>query len=163
MNKLGKWIIQFILKTYLVYIGIVIGGIWTGNKYLFNILLVYTIIVILVSLLGDKIMQVQMSKDKKEALKSQAFDVMSHYSSFIFKTIDWSSRMFDLLFPVYTFFFSMGLFCGGIYLFITGYHTIGGLLFISSNIFIIQNNIWRCVKNGTKPVQDDKGVKRAKA
>lgn len=150
--KALKWAKHFIGKIWLVFIGIVIGGALTNNKYIWLTLIIYTVIMLVFNLIADRILKIKNAADKKMEAINQGKQAVNDYIDYVTKALNWTYSGFDRWFPAYTFLISFSVFCLSIYLLIKQQWLLGLTAFIGSNIFIVQNNIWRVIKNGVKPV-----------
>ena len=127
-------------------LGLAVGCGVSKNKYFWIILISYAIFMFIFTIIASKLTKVKAAADKKLAARNATVESINEgikYTEFGFVSI-WG--LFDKFYPVYVMLIGVSsLIASMVFLYYKSW-IIAILLFILANFFIIQNQIWRKVK-----------------
>jgi len=128
-----------IAQTLPFILGVLLGAGITRNKYFFYIMMGY-VILLFISVIFQKANAKYKAGDK---IKTQGINLVNWYIDKCETGIKKSEDMFDKLFKHYTFYITLASLIILVYLGYKRQWLYFVLLFFGSHIFIIQNQIWR--------------------
>ena len=127
-------------------IGVLVGGGFSRNKYIWLILVVYVILMFALRLFAGKATDIKKAADKKIALRNAGMEAVNGAADYISEGHSFGGKLFDKLFPM------LSIFIGILMVALCSYFIIKQAWFFASiTIFalfnyIVLTNIWRKVK-----------------
>lgn len=138
---------KFIIGSLPFVIGLLIGGGFTKNKYIWWVLIVFMIVRLFFGMFAGSAKEIRDSTDKKMAARNEAVKGLNKAIDYTEYGHEVGGKMFDKFYSNYIFFLNLAIVITLIIMLIKAMWFWSLVLFIGLNVFIVLNQIVRKVKH----------------
>lgn len=145
MVNIGEYVnIKSILKSVIPFIiGLLLGAMWSKNKYVWIILVGYLISTFVFSLLATSISNIKQSTDKLKAVRQESLASYKAYSESVFDGHKVGEKIFNKWYKVISFYVGISILFVVIFQLINGNWFNAYISFIMMFTFITLNQIYK--------------------